>query len=94
MVVSAASRLLLLRSMSLIRASQDAVISYFLPEKSFVSIEILDLAGRKVETLLNKFQSGGIKKIKLEHSQLKQGTYILRLTTNFGSKMIKITKTN
>lgn len=58
------------------------VISYQLAENSVVSLEIFDMVGRKVETLIyNERKAAGSHEIRFDASSLSSGVYIYQLTS-------------
>jgi hypothetical protein len=57
------------------------VIRYQLPEPASVKLEIFDLMGRKISTLLDRRQSAGAHSIEFDASDLSSGVYIYRLQT-------------
>lgn len=62
-------------------------ISYFLPNKAAMKIEIMDAAGRIVEVPVNGIQtSAGFGSQQLKTSGLAKGTYIVRLSADGSSK--------
>lgn len=69
------------------------VISYDLPESSEVELNVYDLPGRKIATLLNELQPAGNYKQNWNAENWQPGIYICELRTGQGrqvSKMIKI----
>lgn len=56
-------------------------ISYNLAQNSNVSLDVYDLMGRKVATLVNGKQSAGEQSINFDASNLASGVYIYRLST-------------
>lgn len=60
------------------------VISYTLPARSFVWLNIYDLEGRLVETLQRGYQDAGEYKIDWEANNLPSGIYIYSLRTDEG----------
>lgn len=61
-------------------------ISYSLDKTSEVSLEVYDLMGRKVATLVNGKQNAGEQKINFDASNLSSGIYIYRLKA--GSQLL------
>lgn len=55
------------------------VINYTLSANSYVSLEVFDLMGRKVSTLVNGRQAAGAQQVTFDASQLSSGVYIYRL---------------
>ncbi|MBX2840849.1 MAG: TonB-dependent receptor plug domain-containing protein [Flammeovirgaceae bacterium] len=56
-------------------------ISFELKEKEKISIEIFDMSGKKVETLLNKSMTSGIHNVTWDAKDLSSGTYLLNIAT-------------
>jgi photosystem II stability/assembly factor-like uncharacterized protein len=54
-------------------------ISYSLATSSFVQLDIFDINGKKIASLVNKTQSGGNHSVSFDGSNLSSGTYIYRL---------------
>lgn len=64
-------------------------ISYSIPEEGNVKLEIFDVLGQKVKTLINRYQSVGSYEIKVKAVDLKNlssGVYFYRLTINGSSQ--------
>jgi hypothetical protein len=57
-------------------------ISFGLPSKSMVNLEVFNLLGEKVATLINNELEAGVHKISFNASQLSAGIYLYALTTN------------
>ncbi len=59
------------------------IISYQLPENSFVSLKIYDVIGNEVATLVNELQTAGVKNVtfKLKDKELGSGIYFYQLKT-------------
>jgi len=55
-------------------------ISYSLPEGSNVNIDIFDIMGRKIETLVTGHQSAGEHSIVWNASNVSSGVYLYRIT--------------
>ncbi len=56
------------------------VISYQLSAYSFVKLNVYDILGRRVKTLINKYQKAGDYKINFNASGLASGIYFYKLT--------------
>ncbi len=54
-------------------------ISYQLPGNSMVRLEVFDLLGRKVQTLVNEQKQAGRYTVSFDASHLASGVYIYRL---------------
>jgi hypothetical protein len=61
------------------------VIRYTLPEAADVKIELYDVLGRRVKTLLDASQAPGLQTVPVDARNLPSGTYLYRLTV--GSEM-------
>ena len=72
----------------------NAFITYTLNQGSFVNIEIVDLYGRLVKTLVNEYQHHGDQKLSLSSDGLTSGIYFCTLRTNSpaGGQTKKIVK--
>lgn len=55
------------------------IISYQLPKQSQVRLEVFDMTGRKVKTLVNKSQPSGMHQTSLDARGLSSGVYIYKL---------------
>jgi peroxiredoxin len=62
------------------------VISYHLPEANNVRLEVFDMIGHKVATLVNERQSSGEKTAVFDASSLSSGVYLYRLQV--GSEIV------
>lgn len=59
--------------------SKSTVISYSIMEPDFVSLEVYDMLGRKVHTLVNEFQRADKYTIYFDANTLANGVYFCRL---------------
>lgn len=66
------------------------VIRYDIPENSEVSINVFDVLGRKVATLMNQYQSAGRYELHFDGSNLASGIYILQMKANEFYKVHKM----
>ncbi len=57
-------------------------IRYIIPEEGIVTIEVFNILGQKVSTLLNKFQKANQYEINFNGSSLASGIYIYRMKVN------------
>jgi hypothetical protein len=55
------------------------IINYSLPEATNVTIEIYDILGRRIETLIQEKQPAGVHTITFDASSLSSGVYFYRL---------------
>jgi len=69
-------------------------IGYTLPEKGFVLLNIYDILGRKVTTLINRQQPQGYHTIHFDGNNLSSGTYFYELKsgTNSQAKQMMLLK--
>ncbi len=58
-----------------------AVVPYSLPAAGPVRMELYDLLGRRVRTLVDAFRSAGVHSVTLEADGLAGGTYLVVLRT-------------
>ena len=66
-------------------------ISYSIPTSQFVSINIYNLKGEKIQTLLNQFKTPGNYNINWDASGFASGVYILQLQGKNSSITQKLT---
>jgi hypothetical protein len=67
-------------------------IEYILYHNSSVNLKIIDLSGRVVATLVNKFQQQGKQKVAFNGTTLPAGIYFCVLKTNEGIQLKKMIK--
>ncbi len=67
-------------------------VTYILEHNSHVSIQIFDLSGRKISTMVNKEQTPGSYTIVADSSSLNPGIYFCVLKTNEGIQTMKMIK--
>ena len=73
--------------------SSTTTVSYTLENASPVKLEVYDMLGRRVDTLVQGDQSAGTYSLTFDASQLASGLYLLRLETNQGQKVEKMVVT-
>ncbi len=54
-------------------------IKYSLREKTFVTLQVYDVAGRKIKTLVSKVQESGVHSVDFASSGLASGVYVYQL---------------
>ncbi|WNJ15907.1 T9SS type A sorting domain-containing protein [Pontibacter sp. G13] len=70
--------------------STQAFIRYELPENMSISVEVLDIQGRTVETLVRDFQLAGEQTITWKPQGISNGLYLIQLTTPHGQISQKV----
>jgi hypothetical protein len=68
-----------------------ANVVYTLPQQASVQLEVYDLLGRRVATLLDREQTAGRKTYPLASGRLASGTYVLVLTANGSRRTQRLT---
>ncbi len=66
-------------------------ISYSIKNSEQVTLEVFDIQGRKVATLVNERQNAGEYTFNFDASSLSSGIYLYRLTTNSFTQTRKLT---
>ncbi len=62
--------------------NSSTTIQYFLPERSYVKLEVYNLLGEKIKTLVNGEQIANSYKLKFNAAGLSSGIYFYRITIN------------
>lgn len=57
-------------------------ISYHITNQSFVTLKVVDLLGREIETLVNAVQEPGSKSVRYDVDKLASGIYLYRIQVN------------
>ncbi|MCP4583177.1 MAG: T9SS type A sorting domain-containing protein [candidate division Zixibacteria bacterium] len=70
--------------------NDQTIIKYSLPKPGIVTIEIYDLLGRKVETLVNAEQQAGYHQLTWITKNISSGTYFCRLEASDYGNIIKM----
>jgi hypothetical protein len=70
--------------------SNSTIISFTLYEDASSTIELFDLAGRKLQTILNGNLSAGNHEVTLNRGQLTSGIYFLEVRINANVEVIKL----
>lgn len=65
------------------------VISYTLNKRADVKLQVFDITGRDVATLVNRAETEGEKSVTFDASALSSGLYFYRLTTSEGTSITK-----
>lgn len=65
------------------------IIGYFLPQDDRVSIDVFNILGEKVASLVGGFVSTGYHEVTFDASSLPSGLYFIRLTSGYGNTITK-----
>jgi photosystem II stability/assembly factor-like uncharacterized protein len=60
----------------------NTVIKYEIPQNSFIKLEVFDLLGRQIKTLVNEMKPAGRYEIEFDASSLSSGIYIYKISGN------------
>lgn len=74
--------------------SENAIITFFLPESLKVTLRIIDVNGNEVETLINTSLSGGNHEIHWHTASLTKGIYFLSVDAGNLKEIRKLIKNN
>jgi len=72
-------------------ANPTTTISFTLPESGNVTADIFNVAGQKVDTLVNDFMDSGRHSVVWDGSNLSTGVYFYTVTSGEFSKTMKMT---
>lgn len=64
-------------------------ITFSIPEKSFIRVQIYDVLGRLIQTLEEKEYETGFHQIEWDASNLNSGVYLIKVSYNRSYKIIK-----
>ena len=64
-------------------------ISYQIAKDGFVKLNVFDIAGREVKTIVNEFKTAGSYETVFDGSGISSGTYFYRIETSNGFKDTK-----
>jgi hypothetical protein len=67
--------------------SNTTTIAYELGNSSFVNLELFDLTGRKIKTLVNEFKPAGQHEVSFNASDLSSGMYLYKLDNGNETKV-------
>jgi hypothetical protein len=70
--------------------NSNTIISFHLPEPSNVKIEIFDILGRKIQTLLNEYTPTGHHQVQWSSGGLSSGIYFYNIKTDNYSETKKM----
>ena len=72
-------------------ANPSTTISFTLPEAGNVTVDVFNVAGQKVDTLVNDFMDSGRHSVVWDGSNLSTGVYFYTITSGEFSKTMKMT---
>ena len=72
-------------------ANNETYLNYNLSKASDISIDIYNLLGAKIKTIVSERQSAGNHKTEINLENLRSGVYFVKLNTIEGSQVTKIT---
>ncbi len=73
-------------------SADQAWISYYVPESGRATIELFDLLGRRVQTVIDADMPAGAHRAALDGSALGSGVYVLRLRAANEVRTVKLTR--
>ena len=62
------------------------IIKYILQQKSFVRLEVYDITGKNIKTLISQQQNTGEYVIRFDAEDLSTGVYIYKIDVDTGKK--------
>ena len=65
-------------------------ISYTLPKRDIVTIEVFDILGRKIQTLANEVMDAGPHSVVFNGENLPLGMYTVKITSGASSEEMKV----
>jgi photosystem II stability/assembly factor-like uncharacterized protein len=65
-------------------------INYSLSERGLVTIDVFDVLGRKIETLINEMTSAGSHNLRFDATNLPSGIYTAQISANGSRREIKM----
>ncbi|NUQ82933.1 MAG: T9SS type A sorting domain-containing protein, partial [Bacteroidetes bacterium] len=68
-----------------------STIGYYLPESDHVRLEVYDMLGRLVRTLINETIEKGYHTVEFQASDLPSGVYVYQLHSSTGVQIRKMT---
>ena len=69
-----------------------ARLSFNLNEPGMVTVKILNLDGKEINTVINELRPQGKQIIPLETKNLSKGNYLVKIVNANGSKVVKLVK--
>lgn len=72
--------------------ASSTTISYTLSQPDYVTVEVYNLVGSKVQTLVQDYKPAGSHEAKFDGSQLSSGTYLFKINTSNGTSARRIVR--
>jgi hypothetical protein len=66
-------------------------IEYSIPSESFVELNVYDILGNQVASLVNEQQQAGVYRVDFTADNLSSGMYFVRITANEFTRVVKMT---
>ncbi len=66
-------------------------IRYALPRAAYVSMEVFNVSGQKIATLVDRFQQPGFYQVTFQANRLSSGVYFYRMRAGHFTKILKMT---
>lgn len=73
-------------------ATDEVSVSFNVVDASDVTVEVLDITGKSIETVANATQVSGVQKSVINVSDYAAGMYVINITTNAGTSQRKFVK--
>jgi hypothetical protein len=70
--------------------TNSTTISYTLPKRDMVAIEVFDILGRKIQTLANEVMDAGLHSVVFHGENLPLGMYTVKITSGASSEEMKV----
>jgi len=70
------------------------IVTYSIPSSGFVSMVVYDILGRKIRTLVDKYQEANIYLVEFDAHELRSGVYFIKLIVTDNTGALRYSKTN
>lgn len=70
--------------------NSSTIIKYQLPENTKVNLDIYNISGQKIKSLVDRIESKGLHQVKFDGNGLSSGVYFYKLTTPNSVKIEKM----
>lgn len=65
-------------------------ISYYIPEDQYITLQVFDVLGKEIATLVNEFKSAGSYDVQFNATDLPSGIYLYRIKAGDYSQTLKM----